>query len=87
MPPPVPLSTITPQSTPNEKVKQWIDAALAEGGSVLIHCSEGKSRSVTLAAAYCMMAGGADLAAALECIRYALLLRVAAADDDGDGAE
>ena len=32
----------------------FIDGALAAGGAVLVHCHEGKSRSVTLVLAYFM---------------------------------
>ncbi|KAI8470555.1 MAG: hypothetical protein J3K34DRAFT_509307 [Monoraphidium minutum] len=52
-----------------ERVRRWLDAALADGGSVLVHCHEGRSRSVTLVAAFLMMTAGDDLAAALARIR------------------
>ena len=44
-----------------EDIGRWFDAAqafidgsLAAGGAVLVHCHEGKSRSVTLVLAYFM---------------------------------
>lgn len=51
------------------QAKEWIDAALASGGAVLVHCHEGKSRSVTLLLAYLMMSSGFTLAAALAHMR------------------
>lgn len=47
------------------QAQSWIDAALLSGGAVLVHCHEGKSRSVTLLLAYLMMSRGLTLAAAL----------------------
>lgn len=37
-----------------DQATQFIHAAVAEGGRVLIHCNHGRSRSVTVAAAYLM---------------------------------
>ena len=37
-----------------QESQQFIDAAAAAGGSALVHCHEGKSRSVTLVLAYMM---------------------------------
>ena len=37
-----------------EETQQFIDAAAAAGGAALVHCHEGKSRSVTLVLAYMM---------------------------------
>ena len=37
-----------------EESKRFIDGAAAAGGSTLVHCHEGKSRSVTLVLAYMM---------------------------------
>ena len=37
-----------------EEAQRFIDAAAAAGGSALVHCHEGKSRSVTLVLAYMM---------------------------------
>jgi protein-tyrosine phosphatase len=51
------------------QAKEWIDAALASGGAVLVHCHEGKSRSVTLLLAYLMMSSNLTLAAALAHMR------------------
>ncbi len=39
-----------------EDARRFIDAAAAAGGSALVHCHEGKSRSVTLVLAYLMRA-------------------------------
>jgi protein-tyrosine phosphatase len=51
------------------QAQSWIDAALASGGAVLVHCHEGKSRSVTLLLAYLMISRGQTLAAALAHMR------------------
>lgn len=51
------------------QAQSWIDAALASGGAVLVHCHEGKSRSVTLLLAYLMISRGHTLAAALAHMR------------------
>jgi protein-tyrosine phosphatase len=48
-----------------QQARDWIDASLASGGAVLVHCHEGKSRSVTLLLAYLMLSRGLNLAAAL----------------------
>ena len=37
-----------------DAARDFIDAAAAAGGAVLVHCHEGKSRSVTLVLAYFM---------------------------------
>ena len=37
-----------------DTARDFIDAAAAAGGAVLVHCHEGKSRSVTLVLAYFM---------------------------------
>ena len=37
-----------------DAAQAFIDGALADGGAVLVHCHEGKSRSVTLILAYFM---------------------------------
>lgn len=47
------------------QAQSWIDAALVSGGAVLVHCHEGKSRSVTLLLAYLMIGRGLTLAEAL----------------------
>ncbi|KAF6258122.1 protein-tyrosine phosphatase-like protein [Scenedesmus sp. NREL 46B-D3] len=52
-----------------QQVQVWIDAALGGGGGVLVHCHEGKSRSVALLLAYLMISKGHTLAAALAHIR------------------
>jgi protein-tyrosine phosphatase len=51
------------------QVQAWIDAALCSGGAVLVHCHEGKSRSVALVLAYLMLSRGHTLATALAHIR------------------
>jgi hypothetical protein len=58
-----------------ERVRCWIEDALATGGSVLVHCHEGKSRSVALVAAHLMASHGLDLASALAKIRWVMLGR------------
>jgi protein-tyrosine phosphatase len=52
------------------QVQAWIDAALGSGGAVLVHCHEGKSRSVALLLAYLMISKGHTLATALAHIRF-----------------
>jgi protein-tyrosine phosphatase len=52
------------------QVQAWIDAALCGGGAVLVHCHEGKSRSVALLLAYLMISRGHTLATALAHIRW-----------------
>jgi dual specificity phosphatase 12 len=47
----------------------FIDDAIASGGSVLIHCQAGVSRSVTVAASYLMKQQKISCEAALEMIR------------------
>ena len=37
-----------------DAAQAFIDSALAAGGAVLVHCHEGKSRSITLVLAYFM---------------------------------
>lgn len=59
------LHVVLPQA------QDWIDAALSSGGAVLVHCHEGKSRSVTLLLAYLMLNRGLTLAAALLHMRWA----------------
>lgn len=39
-----------------EDARRFIEAAAAAGGAALVHCHEGKSRSVTLVLAYLMRA-------------------------------
>lgn len=51
------------------QVTTWIDAALSAGGAVLVHCHEGKSRSVALLLAYLMIDKGYTLKAAMEHIK------------------
>lgn len=51
------------------QVQAWIDAALSAGGAVLVHCHEGKSRSVALLLAYLMISRGHSLATALAHIK------------------
>eukprot|EP00775_Hariotina_reticulata_P011736 gene11736-11881_t len=51
------------------KVSTWIDGALSANGSVLVHCHEGKSRSVALLMAYLMISKGHTLAAAFQHLR------------------
>ncbi|WIA28283.1 hypothetical protein OEZ86_010836 [Tetradesmus obliquus] len=51
------------------QVQAWIDAALCGGGAVLVHCHEGKSRSVALLLGYLMLSRQHTLAAALAHIR------------------
>ncbi|KXZ56110.1 hypothetical protein GPECTOR_2g992 [Gonium pectorale] len=50
-------------------VSGFIEAAHASGGSVLVHCSEGKSRSVTLLLAYLMKVKGWRLKAAYDHVK------------------
>lgn len=52
-----------------DTVLDFVTAAQAAGGSVLVHCSEGKSRSVTLVTAFLMKSEGMTLQAALEHVR------------------
>lgn len=63
------LATVLPLVLP--QAQGWIDAALSSGGAVLVHCHEGKSRSVTLLVAYLMLNRGLTLAAALQHMRCA----------------
>lgn len=51
------------------QAQSWIDAALSSGGAVLVHCHEGKSRSVTLLLAFLMLSRGLTLAQALAHMR------------------
>jgi len=43
----------------------WISAALAEGGTILVHCNWGKSRSVAFVVAFLMRTYGMTLNQAL----------------------
>lgn len=51
------------------QAQSWIDAALSSGGAVLVHCHEGKSRSVTLLLAFLMLSRGLTLSEALAHMR------------------
>lgn len=51
------------------QVQSWIDAALSAGGAVLVHCHEGKSRSVALLLAYLMISKGHTLKSAMHHIK------------------
>jgi protein-tyrosine phosphatase len=53
------------------QVSSWIDGALSANGSVLVHCHEGKSRSVALLMAYLMISKGLTLANAFQHLRSA----------------
>jgi len=44
-----------------DEANKFIENALNEGSGVLIHCSEGKSRSITITAAFLMMKKGLNL--------------------------
>eukprot|EP00965_Chrysotila_dentata_P262103 6214470-Pleurochrysis_carterae.AAC.1 len=64
------------QDVDNEGIEAWFEhvcdfivAAHARGGSVLIHCMMGRSRSVTLAAAFLMRQTGASYTQAIQAIR------------------
>ncbi|GIL52360.1 hypothetical protein Vafri_8251, partial [Volvox africanus] len=50
-------------------VCEFIQSCHASGGSVLVHCSEGKSRSVTLVLAYLMRVQGWTLKAAFDHVK------------------
>ena len=47
----------------------FIDGALGGGGKVLVHCHQGKSRSVTIVASYLMRRDGLGLEQAMDTIR------------------
>jgi len=47
----------------------FIDEAKRQGGSVLVHCFVGKSRSVTIVVAYLMKKHGMTLAQALQHVK------------------
>ncbi|KAK9822629.1 hypothetical protein WJX81_000355 [Elliptochloris bilobata] len=51
-----------------EEARRFIDAAAAASGSALVHCHEGKSRSVTLVLAYMMQTQDWSLRRALEMV-------------------
>ena len=48
-----------------DPVIDWISAALAEGGTVLVHCTWGKSRSVAFVVAFLIRTYGMSLDQAL----------------------
>ena len=50
---------------------KFIDGALSDGSSVLVHCHQGKSRSVALVAAYLCAVKGFTLPKALKLIQGA----------------
>eukprot|EP00873_Tetraselmis_striata_P035140 jgi/Tetstr1/455404/TSEL_042236.t1 len=54
-----------------EASSNFIDAALSSGGTVLVHCFEGRSRSATLLLAFLMARRGATLKDALAAVRAA----------------
>ena len=64
-------SPAVPISEHFEASRAFIVAALASGGTVLVHCQMGRSRSVTLAAAYLMAEHGLDWRAALVAVQRA----------------
>ncbi len=65
-----PRSRTTQPHAAGLQVVDWIRRALLEGGAVLVHCHEGKSRSVALLLAYLMSAQGWTLNQALQHIRW-----------------
>ena len=50
-----------------DTAREFIDAAAAAEGAVLVHCHEGKSRSVTLVLAYFMQTQVGPLSLELGC--------------------
>ena len=75
---------------------RWIDAALAGGGAVLVHCAQGKSRSATVVVAYLRAVGAcgadADLASCLAFVKSRRMMaqpnrhfwaQLKAVEDDG----
>ena len=54
-----------------EACRAFISTAISAGGVVLVHCHMGRSRSVTLVAAYLMAERGIDWRAALEMVKVA----------------
>jgi hypothetical protein len=51
------------------EVEAAVDAAARRGGAALVHCHEGRSRSVALVLGYLMRRRGLTLRAALERVR------------------
>ncbi len=47
-----------PDATVLDDAVAWIDAQLADGRKVLVHCAKGRGRSATVLAAYLMKTGG-----------------------------
>ncbi|KAG7153895.1 dual specificity protein phosphatase 3-like [Homarus americanus] len=56
-------------STHFEKATDFIDSALRSGGTVLVHCRQGRSRSATIVAAFLMMCRNMTAATALTLLR------------------
>lgn len=54
-----------------EAASEFISSALSEGGSVLVHCYAGQSRSTTLLAAHLMLTRGLGLGEALAMLQAA----------------
>lgn len=64
----VEASDLTPEFTPTA---EFIEQAVMGGGRVLVHCNAGKSRSVTLTAAWIMHSTGMTAFEAIETVRKA----------------